>query len=117
MLNVLSQRLSKYTLQKVNRLTSARMSLGRTWYFAFGANMDAELLAKKSLFPQASHPSIVDGFQIEISSPCEMKDKGFARQVDRSQINECEALLGIPLEEFIGITLDAMKGVAGELGL
>ena len=83
MLNVLSQRLSKYTLQKVNRLTSARMPLGRTWYFAFGANMDAELLAKKSLFPQASHPSIVDGFQIEISSPCEMKDKGFA------SITEC----------------------------
>jgi predicted hydrolase (HD superfamily) len=26
-------------------------------------------------------------------------------------------LLGIPLNEFVGITLEAMKGVAGDLGL
>lgn len=45
-----------------------------------------------------------------------MKDKGFAAQVEREQIAECEALLGIPLDEFIQLTLDAMKGVASELG-
>lgn len=46
-----------------------------------------------------------------------MKDKGFAAQVDRSQIRKCEELLGLPLEEFIGITLDAMKAVGQDLGL
>ena len=46
-----------------------------------------------------------------------LKDKGFAAQVDREQIRKCEELLDIELDEFIQITLDAMKGVAEELGL
>lgn len=46
-----------------------------------------------------------------------LKDKGFAAQVDREQITACEDLLNIELDEFIGITLDAMKGVASDLGL
>jgi predicted hydrolase (HD superfamily) len=37
--------------------------------------------------------------------------------VKREQILRCEELLGIPLEEFIGMTLEAMKGAAGEMGL
>ncbi|MBI3331469.1 hypothetical protein HYZ99_00740 [Candidatus Peregrinibacteria bacterium] len=46
-----------------------------------------------------------------------VKDKGFAAQVDRAQIKKCEELLGIPLDEFIGITLEAMKKIAADLGL
>lgn len=46
-----------------------------------------------------------------------MKDKGFAAQVDREQIKKCEELLPMPLDEFIGITLEAMKGVAAEMNL
>ncbi|PIQ75855.1 lysine--tRNA ligase [Candidatus Peregrinibacteria bacterium CG10_big_fil_rev_8_21_14_0_10_49_24] len=46
-----------------------------------------------------------------------LKDKSFAAQVDRDQIGKCEELLGIPLDEFIGLTLDAMKEIAGDLGL
>lgn len=46
-----------------------------------------------------------------------MKDKTFAAQVDREQIKKCEELIGIPLEEFIGLVLEAMKGVAQEMGL
>ncbi|MCA9370465.1 MAG: hypothetical protein KC680_00705 [Candidatus Peregrinibacteria bacterium] len=46
-----------------------------------------------------------------------LKDKGFAAQVDRSQIASCEELLRMPLDEFIQITLDAMKSVANDLGL
>lgn len=46
-----------------------------------------------------------------------MKDKAFAAQVNREQIRKCEELLGIPLEEFIRLTLDAMKTVAGDIGL
>lgn len=55
---------------------------------------------------------------VEVSSvKKKLKDKSFAAQVDRSQILQCEALLGITLEECISITLDAMKSVAGEMGL
>jgi lysyl-tRNA synthetase class 2 len=55
---------------------------------------------------------------VEVSSvKKKMKDKGFAAQVDREQIKKCEELLGIPLDEFIALVLDAMKRVANELGL
>jgi len=46
-----------------------------------------------------------------------MKDKGFARQVSREDITRGAELLGISLEEHIDNCLQAMKGVAHELGL
>ncbi|MDD4319154.1 MAG: lysine--tRNA ligase [Candidatus Peribacteraceae bacterium] len=46
-----------------------------------------------------------------------LKDKSFAAQVNREQILRCETLLGIPLDEFIGLNLEAMKKVAAEIGL
>lgn len=55
---------------------------------------------------------------VEISSVTKkLKDKGFAAQVDREQIKQCETLLGIPLAEMVGIVLDAMKKEAEALGL
>jgi uncharacterized protein len=45
------------------------------------------------------------------------KTKEFARPVDREHIAQCEARLGIPLHEFIGITLQAMQLHHEELGL
>lgn len=43
--------------------------------------------------------------------------KEFARAVDRSQIAQCEEKLGIKLEDFVKIALDAMKSIASEIGL
>jgi predicted hydrolase (HD superfamily) len=55
---------------------------------------------------------------VEVSSVTKkLKDKGFAAQVDREQMKACESLLGIPLAEFVGIVLEAMKGVASDIGL
>jgi lysyl-tRNA synthetase class 2 len=55
---------------------------------------------------------------VEVSSvKKKLKDKAFAAQVDRSQIQKCEELLGVTLDEFIAITLEAMKPHAEELGL
>jgi len=45
-----------------------------------------------------------------------MKEKAFARSVNRDHIMECDKV-GIPLSRFIELSLDAMRGVAGELGL
>lgn len=45
-----------------------------------------------------------------------MKEKAFAAGVNRETILECEKL-GIPLDEFAQITLEAMQGIAPELGL
>jgi putative nucleotidyltransferase with HDIG domain len=45
-----------------------------------------------------------------------MKQSAFAASVSRENIMECEKT-GIPLEEFVEISLNAMKGVAAEIGL
>jgi putative nucleotidyltransferase with HDIG domain len=46
-----------------------------------------------------------------------MKDKAFARSVNRDDIVKGAADLGVALEEHIAFCIEAMKGIAGELGL
>ena len=45
------------------------------------------------------------------------KDKGFARGVRREDIEEGAEMLGVPLAEHIAVVLEAMQGIAEELGL
>ena len=45
------------------------------------------------------------------------EQKAFAAGVKREQIEECEGRLGIPLPDFIDISLKAMQGIAKDLGL
>lgn len=45
-----------------------------------------------------------------------MKAKEFARSVNRDHILLCEQI-GIPLEEFISVSLGAMNGISDQLGL
>ena len=45
-----------------------------------------------------------------------MKQKEFARSVNRDHIRECE-LIGIPLDEFACLSLEAMRGISDRLGL
>lgn len=44
------------------------------------------------------------------------KEKAFAKGANRDQIRYCEQM-GLSLEEFFQIALEAMKGVASEIGL
>jgi putative nucleotidyltransferase with HDIG domain len=46
-----------------------------------------------------------------------MKDKAFARAVSREDMLQGAAALGVPFDEHIQIVVDAMSGIAGELGL
>jgi predicted hydrolase (HD superfamily) len=46
-----------------------------------------------------------------------MKDKAFARSVNRDDIINGAADLGVDLEEHIAFCVEAMKGIAEELGL
>ena len=46
-----------------------------------------------------------------------MKDKAFARSVNREDIVHGATELGVPLEEHIAFCIEAMRGIAGELGL
>ena len=45
-----------------------------------------------------------------------MKEKAFAASVNREHILECEEI-GIPLDEFVQLSVDAMREVADEIGL
>jgi predicted hydrolase (HD superfamily) len=46
-----------------------------------------------------------------------MKDKAFARKVNREDIVNGAAALGVDLDEHIAFCIESMKGIAGELGL
>ena len=46
-----------------------------------------------------------------------MKDKAFARGVNRDDVIQGAEALGVPLDEHIGVVLEAMRGVANTLGL
>ena len=46
-----------------------------------------------------------------------MKDKAFARSVNRVDIVQGAAELGVDLEQHIAFCIEAMRGVAAELGL
>ncbi|MGA8021492.1 MAG: hypothetical protein WB990_00865, partial [Candidatus Acidiferrales bacterium] len=46
-----------------------------------------------------------------------MKDKAFARKVNRDDIINGAAALGVDLDEHIAFCIAALQGVAGELGL
>ena len=45
-----------------------------------------------------------------------MKEKAFAAGVNRDHIMECEKI-GIPLDEFVQISVDAMREISNEIGL
>ena len=45
-----------------------------------------------------------------------MKDKAFARSVNRETIKECERL-GLDLTAFLALSIEAMQGVAEDIGL
>jgi putative nucleotidyltransferase with HDIG domain len=46
-----------------------------------------------------------------------MKDKAFARSVNREDIAKGAEILGVDLDEHIAFVIEAMRGVADELGL
>jgi predicted hydrolase (HD superfamily) len=46
-----------------------------------------------------------------------MKDKAFARKVNRDDIIDGAAALGVDLDEHITFCIEALKGIAGKLGL
>lgn len=45
-----------------------------------------------------------------------MKEKAFAASVNRDHVMECDEI-GIPLDEFVDICLNAMRGISDRLGL
>ena len=63
--------------------------------------------ARASSWPRSTVPSVIK----------KMKDKAFARAVNREEIREGAESLGVSLEEHIGVVLAAMQGISSDLGL
>lgn len=56
--------------------------------------------------------------EVEVDSvKKKMKSKGFARSVNREEIVQGAAELGVTLDEHLEFVRDAMRGIAAELGL
>jgi predicted hydrolase (HD superfamily) len=56
----------------------------------------------------------------EVEAPSvkkKMKDKAFARSVNRADITNGASELGVDLEQHIAFCIEAMRGIAAELGL
>ena len=62
------------------------------------------------------HPNKLAGVSVE-SVMKKFDSKSFASGADRERIKLCEEKLDIPLEEFVGVVLEAMKGASDQLGL
>ncbi len=45
------------------------------------------------------------------------KDRAFAAGVDREEVQQAAAALGVDLREHVQFVIEAMRGIAGELGL
>lgn len=57
-------------------------------------------------------------FEVDVASvKRKLKDKAFARSVNREDIINGAQEIGVPLDEHIAFCIDALKGKAGELGL
>ena len=79
MLTVLTQRGLKYSCRFLNGWILKNIDQGpRFQYFAFGANMDPELLRKKEIYPRSSKKCELKDYQLKIDVPCEYLGKGFA---------------------------------------
>ena len=56
--------------------------------------------------------------EVEVSSVVKkMKDKGFARQVPRDQLEKGAVELGVPFDEHVMNVVEGLKTIRGELGL
>lgn len=78
---------------------------------AAGETVTGLIIATALVYPDKSLASVKPKSVVK-----RMKEKAFAASVNRDTIMECEKI-GIPLPEFVEISLEAMKGIRGELGL
>jgi putative nucleotidyltransferase with HDIG domain len=78
---------------------------------AAGETMTGLVVATALIYPDRK----IAGVKVK-SITKRMKERAFAASVNRETIRECEKI-GLPLDEFVGIALSAMQGIAGRLGL
>jgi putative nucleotidyltransferase with HDIG domain len=61
-------------------------------------------------------PQKAEGMKVS-SVKRKLKEKAFAPGVNREEITEVEERLGVPLDEFLGLGIEGLQSVAGQIGL
>jgi len=93
-------------------MTKVEPSSLMDWAIACVDQLTGLIVAAALVHPERKLASLSVGFILN-----RMKEKSFARGVNREPIKLCEEKLKIPLKEFIEITLSSMQGISNELGL
>ncbi len=78
---------------------------------AAGETITGLIIATALVYPDKKLASVKPSSVIK-----RMKEKAFARSVNRDIIRECEKV-GLSLEEFVAVALKAMQGISDQLGL
>lgn len=82
------------------------------WAIACADQLTGLIVAAALVHPDRRLASLTPEFILN-----RMKEKSFARGAKREPILLCEEKLGIPLSEFVSLTLTAMQGINNDLGL
>ena len=61
-------------------------------------------------------PEKANGMKVS-SVKKKLKEKAFAPGVNREEITDVEASIGLPLDEFIAVSIGGLQSVAAEIGL
>jgi putative nucleotidyltransferase with HDIG domain len=61
-------------------------------------------------------PEKADGMKVS-SVKKKLKEKAFAPGVNREEVTGVEASIGLPLDEFLAVSIQGLQGVAPEIGL
>jgi putative nucleotidyltransferase with HDIG domain len=98
---------------KAHNAEALRRVRGKPFHFAVtcAESITGLIVATALVYPDKKISSVKSSSVFK-----RMKEKGFARGVNREGIKECEKL-GLSLEEFAVLSLTAMQGIHEQLGL
>jgi putative nucleotidyltransferase with HDIG domain len=98
-----------YAIKSHNEMTGFKRKSELDYALASSESMTGLVVACAMVYPDKKITSVKPK-----SIKKRMKEKAFARNVSRENIQECE-LIGVPLDEFIELSLQAMGEIEGEL--
>jgi len=98
---------------RMHNETSAGEKRSKEFQYALaaGETLTGLIVATTLVYPDRKLSSVKPKSVIK-----RMKEKKFAASVRRENIMECE-LIGIPLSEFVEISINAMRSISDEIGL
>lgn len=102
----------KHAIQSHNEMTGVEPKTQMDWAIRCCDQLTGLIVAATLILPDKKLASVTPEFVLK-----RMKSHSFAKGALREPILMCEEKLGIPLPEFVAITLTVMQGISDEMGL